>query len=218
MKVSEILADFNSTSSPDSTLMEELAQIISTQCKPFLSLIDYDPGQYIIWRGMGGNLTQTRPVSASIQSVRKDRIPSMTNKIVHKYADEYFHRQFNIRGRSQTMFATGAFDQAKTYGNVYATLPIGEVKFIWSPYVADMAGVFVGRPTNTILELEETNPQEAYEYVAEMLEGHSYKDQNLKAAIKSGNEIMVACDQYISISAPVFIKMRRSGVLNDLDL
>lgn len=218
MKVSDILADINSSLEPSYEQLESLAQIISAHCKPFLALIDYDPAQHVMWRGVGGADSPRRAIPVFVKEVRTNRKPStMTNATVHKHTDEYFLRKHNIRAQSQAMFVTGDTTQAATYGNVYAVFPIGEMQFVWSPKVADMDGIFVGQTERKVLELDKTDPQKAFSFVSSILEKQKYTTQDLKGALSHGVEIMVNCDFFLSISQSLFNQMKEQGLFDYMD-
>lgn len=182
--------------------------IIKEHCQPFLEMIDYDLYNNVIYRGMD---RFEDPIS--LMKVRKDRKPLATNVEVHRLADNYFKKKFNISARSGSVFVTSSFSTASEYGRPVVCFPVGEFKFVWSPNTNDMYGLFVGQMETGIRKLAATdNKDAAQEYVDSVLDYHQYTDENLVAAINSHNEIMIECDYYIVVQTGVFQRMAKYSI------
>ena len=123
------------------------------------------------------------------KSVRKDRRPSDTNKLVHDVMDELFYKKFKVKARSECLFVTGDYKFARGYGKTYIIYPIGPFKFYWNPDIEDLyadlpSAAYKKAPTREelIITLEPIIKK--------------YKSSGLKGAIRSGNEIMLDCKEY----------------------
>lgn len=57
-------------------------------------------------------------------------MPKDTPGQVHELFNEMLYDYTGVRGRSESIFATGRFTQANSYGNVYHVLPVGDYKVV----------------------------------------------------------------------------------------
>src|SRR5574343_57678 len=73
-----------------------------------------------------------------MKTVRKNRTPMTTPKLVQKTLDELFFNKFGWNPRSQSAFISGDKGQAEGYGEAYLFFPIGEYRFVWSKDVRDL--------------------------------------------------------------------------------
>lgn len=119
------------------------------------------------------------PDSPCIKQTRKDRKPKNLELHIHQLADKIFYEKFGIKFRSQSVFCTGDIFSAKKYGYVAIIKPIGKYEVCWSPHCHDF------------IEIEESPLS-----VPDFIEDKCYQIGNLETALKSGNEIMLACDSY----------------------
>lgn len=70
---------------------------------------------------------------------RSDRQPKDTPPELHKLLDWEFKRRFGWYARSEGVFVTGYYQDAKAYGTaIYMVFPIGRYDYIWSPKVKDL--------------------------------------------------------------------------------
>jgi len=169
----------------------ELLELIKRDCQPFIkSNVDG-----LMFRGM-----RNKGVGAFKQSVRADRKPKNMAPEIHTKIDDWFQTKFGIKARSETVFVTGDFADARSYGKVYAILPIGEFDFVWSPNVGDLFLMF-------------HNEKEAD--VPDRLEELKYQTTDLKAAIDSYYEIMVRCKQYYAV--PMYSQDEANVWMNQLE-
>ena len=175
------------------------------EAKPF---IDKSEGGGLLVRGTDHKpptlarikLPSGREVDVGITAVRKDRRPMDVPSDVHSKTDDWMNETFGIRGRSQTAFVFGEHraSDAKSYGELYAVIPQGDFKFLWSPKVTDMFDYYQykgfgervrglhGADKDTAIELELLNME--------------YTDTDLRRAIKSGNEIMIECQHLLLVN------------------
>jgi len=136
-----------------------------------------------------------------IANPRKDRTPTDMPKDVHEMLDFYFFDKFGWKPRSSALFVTGEYAQANEYGDVFKIYPTDGYKFLWSPSISDLFKEFHAEFGNSIVrnnvgaqERRNKIRQRILEFCIDSVD--SYIDTNLLAAIKSGNEIMIQCEQY----------------------
>lgn len=200
---------------------QELADLIKRDCKKWLNEVS-DISEYKIFRGT--NSIMKRPESILYKKdVRKNRQPKDTSKAVHDIFDEYFEKNFGWKMRSESLFVTGDESIASEYGYAYMVLPIGDYNYCWSPKVPDLTGYFEYEVrkrvqnaynekkisdydaelliyTNSHLPFSVWNiDRVSFDYkklTFQILDDGEYTDINLKRAIKTKNELMIACDSY----------------------
>lgn len=119
-----------------------------------------------------------------VMTTRKDRKPRDLDPVIHKIADNYFFKIFDIRFRSQSVFCTGDIVDAGKYGEVRIIEPIGSYEICWSPKV------------NDFLEIENSICGTIEEAVEEFIEKNDYQLGNMQEAIASEHEIMLFCENY----------------------
>ena len=140
----------------------------------------------VFFRGVSGS---TDPSVCSVRKVRKDRRPRDTLLHLHTAADEWFLRKFGFKFRSQALFLTSTQTTATAYAsapeNVYRIIPLDQYTFCWSPKISDMLQLIDATTTPEMLW--------------HALDAADYRIDDLKSAHTSGNEVMLVCDQYISI-------------------
>lgn len=120
-----------------------------------------------------------------VKSIRQTRNPLDTNKDIHKIIDDSFYEKFGIRARSNTLFCTSSSWIAKNYGVPYFIFPMGKYEVIWSKTIFDLYS-----KTRTI---DPDNELKIKNIVS------NYKQGDLGGALKSGNEIMLHCKEYLAI-------------------
>lgn len=179
MKIHELFEQADDLESMDE---DEIIALIKRDCKPF---IEENAG--VLLRGM-----RKKSWSPFKQDVRQDRNPRNTRQAVQDVLDKWFDEKFGFKARSQAVFTTGSFPDARSYGTVYAIFPIGNFKYVWSTEIPDL--FFVTHNIST------DNPEE----VIEKLEEADYKSTDLEIAIKTGHEVMLSCKQYYAI--PLHLK------------
>lgn len=179
------LADlFEQDAGFNSAELEEVKDAIATikrDCKPFLDQL----GGNLMYRGSRSqNHGPTRLFSK--RGVRTNRRPTNTDPHVHDQMNDWFEKKFKIKARSETVFTTGRFADAKGYGTVYCIFPIGDFKFIWSPKIDDL-----------FVRLRAEHEAD----IPGFLDAADYQDDDLAQALRGDREIMVACKEYYLLLA-----------------
>ncbi|WP_300760223.1 hypothetical protein [Janthinobacterium sp.] len=145
-------------------------------------------------------LPSGRVVDVGMMSVRKDRIPMNMPKDFHLAADEWMKGKFGIAGRTGAAFVLGEDGRrtAESYGEyLYAVIPRGDFKFIWSPEVEDLFDQYHNggmRDAVKGLTGEEFNAA-----VTAELEKINYTDEDLPGALDSENEVMIECEYLLVV-------------------
>jgi len=105
----------------------QLKEYIANNCKPFLKEfgIRY-MHDYFIFRGLK---TQNIKTFTKIKT-RKDRLPRIIDKDLHKYLNELGKELFGWKIRSEGVF-TGAHFTAQAYGDVSIFIPSGNYKYVY---------------------------------------------------------------------------------------
>ncbi len=179
--------------------IETIKSKILNDCQMYLKNCD----DRFLYRGLNDE-SSFKPMS--IIKHRKDRMPLNTTKLAHDLFDSYTLEKFGWKTRSDTLFVTGDYYRSMDYAydqyNVYLVFPIGNFKFVYSELVDDFyAGV------EDIPEVEETIknhqtyiPTEEYRKdVYTFFDTLEYDNTQFESAIKSGNEIMLNCNNYYII-------------------
>lgn len=76
--------------------------------------------------------------SIMIKKTRKNRRPKDTPAVEHWFIDNYFFEKYGHRFRSNAIFSTGRYSDAKSYGNVFILLPIGKYEVLWHRHIPDL--------------------------------------------------------------------------------
>jgi len=195
---------------------QEAIEYIKENCQPILEYYKKSSGR--LWRGMGFGAE----IPVIIKDVRKDRKPKDTPIPVNNYIDNYFYQKFGWRAKSESLFTTSNPKQATMYGELYQIFPVGQFGCLWSYDVHDLYQDFTKFPQlglinyiniedNKDMKLEWWRPEqdvdidwstEVGKNLMIFLEDKlgTYKEGNLESALSSGNEIMIDCDKYVTIS------------------
>ena len=157
--------------------------------------------------------------------VRQDRNPRNTQQWLHEIIDEGFNEVFDYRYRSAAVFCST--EPSREYGSAYAVFPVGIFKICFSPSVYDLLesrmtilktlaiDALDGEPGESTyavldkvekawLEGDEYDKERIVEVMANWISNKGYKEtQDVKKAsvISQGNELMIACKEYIGIDA-----------------
>jgi hypothetical protein len=201
MKLYEIFDNDEQYKLDTTGLFDTVITNIVADCMPYLSEIQKDPVTYKLFRGMSvPKLTDER--KPYVVPVRKNRRPLHTNIHIHNTVDDYFYKQFGTPFRSSSIFCFGGTGgPANGYSEptnsheikgVCLIFPIGKINWLYSPHVQDM---FIDIP-------HDATPNFAHKWVkSQQYQGRTKKVSkgNLTEAIRSGNEIMVECDNFYAI-------------------
>ena len=187
MKLFEL---FEEKSTQQEITFDEFKKIIERDCASYIKQVGF---KMPLYRGMEKVSnpafiieTPDEDVPVYKKRVRLDRVPSAFSVEMHSMIDNWFNEKFQIKARSQTVFATGDKMDALLYGEAFIIFPIGEFKYVWSPNVADLFSKGLS-----------SNPHE----LSMQLQKYQYRDTDLEEAIKSDCEIMIKCDSYYAISS-----------------
>ena len=171
-------------------------QIIEEKCKPFLS--DVKKAKRFLLSGKRSSKVVFQ------REVRKNRKPKDTSKTIHDLANVYFKDKFGVEARNKSIFCTGDLSETGRYGDTYLIFPVGEYEIIWSPKVKDFT-VHVTDKKNFKkyskayhkIGTEEEREKQLNQFIKDIVD--TYKTGDLKKAIKSKNEIMLICEEYIAV-------------------
>ena len=136
--------------------------------------------------------------------IRTNRRPLDTHPIIHDMIDKVLYEKFGFHARSNALFCTGNAQKAYGYGIVYCIFPVGKYKYIWSPKIEDLYKYFSRKSEEILMKIED---EKEYYKMKEKLKNkikkiaNSYKDTDLRAGIKSGNEIMLWAKEYIALDS-----------------
>jgi hypothetical protein len=147
------------------------------------------------------------------RSVRKDRKPMDTIRVLHDIIDDWFEEEMGMKARSQTLFCFGesAREAAKEYGDLAVIVPIGTFRYCWSPDVNDLYDGVIKKEMqthslkdNAISRIVNPNyigsdGKPDIEKISEKMSSLNYTTNKLNDAVTSTSEIMVECDEYYVI-------------------
>jgi hypothetical protein len=189
----------------EATDINYIIRLIDEKCDPYIKeLRKHKPINNLLYSGRSdkGDLF--------IGTVRQDRKPRNTDKERHSIADTLFLKHFGFKARSNAVFVTGSEMEASYYGTSYMVFPMGSYQFVWSPQVRDFTMAIddfsVWRPVGIKDTMMVTIHGKAYTdspaYIEKSLDrwiSDKYKKDSIINAIKSGNEVMLHCDQYVAV-------------------
>lgn len=183
MKVQELLFEAQDV---------DVLKLIKRDCKKFLV---HAKGALAL-RGTTVDPTKTGKlgelqVKYDVLTTRKDRQPRNMPARTHAMLDDWFERNFQMRPRSEGVFAGGeGYGRLDSiYGRKYAMFPIGDFKFIWSPKVSDLY--------DKSRSIGVTNP-EKFEVKMKAL---NWQTDDLHGALTSKKhpEVVFLCDRYYMV-------------------
>ena len=175
---------------------ELCSEVLRRDCQPWIS----ESGLWTLLRG-----ASVMPDTYTKVKVRQDRKPLDASPKFQKFQNLIFHKAGLIANRSNSLFTTGSTDHAKAFGNLCVVFPIGKFNYTWSPNIRDgyemldriytlPSGKTFGSSLYDKLEDDTFDPNE---YAISMQKALEYRgdDGSLVQAIKSGNEIMIHCQE-----------------------
>jgi len=172
-------------------------------CQPFLKMLK-KTGYNFLYSG------RTRPGDVYKRKVRKNRRPSDTPQEIHEVVDNMFKREFGVRARGNSMFASVEWESVEYYGEPYYLFPVGKYKLIWSNKVPDLFAYIkktLMDEFNTGVSLGDffrdiRKDEEYFEEVMSFVEMHfeekvlpTYKETKDTSDIKTPNEVMVMASE-----------------------
>lgn len=142
----------------------------------------------MFYRGVSAENPTDHPY---LKRPRKDREPRASSLHFHTIADKWFLQKFGVAYRSQAIFLTSRPITASAYAasqnHIVRVKPISKYSFCWSPKVSDL------------LFIAEEYKNSSEEEIFNRLEDSDYQDTDLAGAHSSGHEVMLFCEEYISI-------------------
>lgn len=166
----------------------DIAQLLYKEARPFVQQMG---------KGIKGYMLSGRSTADGyghgdyfFKTVRQNRKPKDMLPHIHKELDKRFNEKFGWKARSQSLFVTGKYNEARPYGNVYIIIPVGDYKFAWSDEIDDLLTYM----RSNYIRANET----VYEGDYDELMG-TYTDKNLTKAIFSDHEIMLGAKKVIGI-------------------
>jgi hypothetical protein len=114
--------------------IEDILYNLYYKCEPFLKELLKKGNYDLLYSGRDSQKDYFE------KKVRKNRYPSDTPDELHQELDKEFKKKFGVPARSNSIFCTGDFKTASSYGiNPYSIYAIGKkYKYIWSPYIKDL--------------------------------------------------------------------------------
>lgn len=211
---SSILREYANLFESKNLSCDELIDFIIKNCRPFLEQNkNLDP----LYRGMH-NRQGVDSGEGYIQTVRTDRTPRDTKKVIHDYVDKYLDARGFEANRSNSMFVTGNYVQASNYGTaMFLVFPIGSFRFTWSISVPDLFWIADDYPSVIRMRYREENPdalaginitspdEDELKFIENFLDENllehlqTYQETDLNEAIGSGNEIMIRANEVLCV-------------------
>lgn len=148
----------------------EFVQQIMEKCKPYLSEINGDLGNYPLYRGT----RRKHKPGTKLTHYSEPRTPVDTDLETHDLFNQIIQKAGKTADRSNAIFTSGSLAVAKRYGDTDLVFPIGNFYYTWSTEVADWYAIL----------------QSELENLEYSIKGD---DNSLKQAIKSKHEIMIHC-------------------------
>lgn len=160
--------------------------------------------------------------------VRKDRYPVDMPLAIHNVMDDLLYSKFGWKPRSEGVFCySKVLDDSIEWSEYFIVFPTGDFSFVWSPEVSDlvtylsgriflipeikdMAGTAYYKNVLPIVEdlLKRGNENPLYRKIMAVIKEviKRYTDKDLRAALRSLNEISVRCDSYYMVGGSRYYK------------
>lgn len=181
----------------EQTPIEEAKLFIKRNCSEYLEQVDNNPAIWSLWRGIMTGFD----ADMVVRPIRKDRVSRDTDPDFHNLLIQAFNKAGLTANRDNSIFCTGSRNTARDYGNkLVHVMPIGPFDFSWSPTLYDLYGA-TGEEFEDKIGRDVT--PEFKDQINSYIAKH-YTDHDLKAAIISKHEIMIACEEVLLISIPFF--------------
>lgn len=184
MKIKELLE-----SHPD-----QLKSTLMDNCGPYLGEIGYAGALRLtpVYRGSDDIEWGQSYDAFRVVPVRQDRKPLTTSRYIHPLIDKWFVEKCGIPFRSCSMFVSGSDRMANEYSSsVSIAVPIGDYDYAWSPRYGDLYAAIYFNSNDPLLP----------DLVKNLMEKGNYKiNQDLRGAIASGHEIMIACKSAVLVN------------------
>lgn len=110
---------------------KKMAEKIRTECAPWL---DESQGQPI-FRGVSGSYHANW--LAYQKKTRDNRRPLSSSSAFHEIMNLFIQIAGGTANRTNSLFVSGSFKQAASYGEIFQIFPQGEFSYTWSPHMRD---------------------------------------------------------------------------------
>lgn len=120
-------------------IIEELANKIRTDCKPYIASLPEGLAGRVLYRGMSPAISNDLDILLTPREMRYDREPRDLDPFTSDIADRWFKERFNWAARSQGVFACGSPSMAGEYGIPHAIFPIGKFLYLWNHHIEDLS-------------------------------------------------------------------------------
>ena len=175
------------------TTTNDYITLIKRDCQPWLKAMKNCNGFF--WRGLKkpGDFIRIR--------VRTNRVPMNMEREEAASLDRGFQKKFGWKPRSSGVFVSGSDREARGYSGlavgVHAIFPMGDFKFVWSPFIEDL---YTDMPTaikKTKIAFDKIRIRK--EGVLEVLAQEMFTDKDLCKARRSNNEVVIGCKTYYAL-------------------
>jgi hypothetical protein len=171
---------------------------IKDECQPFLKQAEGHP----LYRGISTSLFKPF-FKTKVTVVQKDRKPRDSAKFVHDLMDDWFMKNYGVKARSEGLFSTGKITAAKGYGQVAYVFPVGNFKYLWATMMNGETEHGVGDTLSASRRIQEkclySKKEDAPKITDIEMRKYAWHTDNLVAAIESGAEITILCDEVILV-------------------
>lgn len=187
---------------------EQTFKKVLSKCSDIVKI--YKNSEMYLYRGIDAYAYANKDIIK--KKPRKRREPKDTPIEIQKIADSIFYKKFNWKPRSQGVFVTSNYSDALSYGVPYIFLPINGYNFLWSPTVDDLTaylssnGILNSLDYRMVLIHDKDRLKRKLEDIIK-----TYKETNLKQAIKSDNEITFNCSEYYLVDTDYWAEYIEEG-------
>lgn len=196
----------------------KILDFIHKNCSNWLS--QTGNGYKKVYRGM--RFSGNKEASIFVKKVRSERKPSDSNNRNQETFNDLLDSIGCIANRKNSVFCTSDYSQARSYGEVFVALPIGDFHYTWSPQWKDFyrtlhSGYFqrLIKRAHGSDEYDDLLATDAFELFyrffhkdTKLLRQIFICDKNLFNAIKVGHEIMISCDSVLYIAPTMYDKLQ----------
>jgi hypothetical protein len=162
--------------------MDQTIESIKRDCKPWLYATKRCR-QPFFFRGIQTPLGMG---SFGRKKVRTDRKAMNMDFRTQQELDDLYEKKFGWRPRSEGIFCTSDYEEARSYGVPYFIFPIGYFKYIWNPNYEDLYTDWW-----TIFPEFRNDTNRKMEKIVD-----TTQDKNICGASEAGVEVVIKCKEY----------------------
>jgi hypothetical protein len=189
----------------------DAVELVREKCQPFIDL----NLEHALYRG---DRSETIKSPVRTVNVNKQRKPVDTEQHVHDAMDQWFHKEFGTKLRSEALFCSGSASFAKGYGTLHCVFPVGDFKYFWASGYLNDDPKLKSRALGDSLILSQwirdkarTKPAADLPAItADILDKVDWRVSDLDRALRSGAEVMLLCDQAVLINSAYLDKNYQS--------